>query len=146
MTEELEQLNRICFDVLDSKKQVLNLDTKEAMNEIVTGGKGSSLAQMISLHLEQVQIPKGIVVTTNAFESHLNSNQNLKTGISQLQKLAVSLCAKTSPENGIISELQAKCERYLHPNIEKSSEIISLAVKMPQMMINIKSTFIFQCC
>ena len=71
------------------------MDSVEAMSENNSGGKGASLAQMISINSElNAKIPRGIILTTKAYESHLEGNQTLKEVIEDLQAVSNQLCSE----------------------------------------------------
>ena len=95
----------------------MSLASEEAQDEAYTGGKGASLAQMISLRgLDDVKIPRGIVLTTKAFEAHIEDHLHLKEGILRLENSSNQLC---SERNGVdksllqAARLQENCEWYV---------------------------------
>ena len=90
------------------------MDSVEAMSENNSGGKGASLAQMISIKSElNAKIPRGIILTTKAYESHLENNQKLKEVIEDLQAVSNQLCSEKDTEKrlNMITKLKNNCER-----------------------------------
>ena len=89
-------------------KLVLGLTSRAAWHDSVSGGKASSLAQMVQMQLREAQIPQGIVVTTMAFNKHLRQNPDLKLKLEALEDLSHRVSAKVTQK----SELESFCERY----------------------------------
>ena len=89
-------------------KLVLGLTSRAAWHDSVSGGKASSLAQMVQMQLREAQIPQGIVVTTMAFNKHLRQNPDLKLKLEALEDLSHRVSAKIAQK----SELENFCERY----------------------------------
>ena len=77
---------------------VLSLNDNSASQNELTGGKGSSLANLMKLSSQlsekeestKFNVPKGIVVTTNAYDLLLKENQKIEAEINKLQELAWS--------------------------------------------------------
>ena len=88
-------------------KLVLGLTSRAAWHDSVSGGKASSLAQMVQMQLREAQIPQGIVVTTMAFNKHLSQNLDLKLKLEALEDLSHRVSAKIAQK----SELESFCER-----------------------------------
>ena len=89
---------------------VVGLSSWQACNDSISGGKGSSLAQMLQMHLsddDAVEIPQGIIVTTMAFTKHLQENIDLKTSLEELQSLSNQVSCKTAS----MTQLENHCER-----------------------------------
>ena len=126
---------------------MISLNSLEACKDSVSGGKGSSLAQMLQMHLTDVEIPLGIVVTTMAFTKHLDENFKLKSSLDELQALSNQVSCKTAS----IPELEGKCQRLVNLFIEcnistfwnnSGFSMISLAIKMAINIMTIKINFI----
>ncbi|RWS04540.1 Cleft lip and palate transmembrane protein 1-like protein, partial [Dinothrombium tinctorium] len=72
---------------------VLPLSDKKAQSVIISGGKGSSLASLTTLSKilnEKFKVPRGLIVTSNAYDLLLEENEDLKKAIDNLQQLAWS--------------------------------------------------------
>ena len=91
---------------------VVGLSSRLGCNDSVSGGKGSSLAQMLQMHLgsgsDAVEIPQGIIVTTMAFTKHLQENTDLKTSLEELQLLSYQVSCKTAS----MTQLESHCQKY----------------------------------
>jgi len=91
-------------DVIQKDQQVkdsslvLALSERSAMEVELTGGKGSSLANLMKLSsiLEDkkdsrgFQVPNGVVVSTNAYSLLLKENKGIESEVNKLQRLAWS--------------------------------------------------------
>ena len=112
--EELSEINLNFDEIRPSTKQVLSLETLDACNEEISGGKGTSLAQMITIQDKlNVEIPKGVVLTTNALENHLAQNSNIRTLLENLQTTAHKLCSEKDNDlrNEMENNLENQCFR-----------------------------------
>ena len=74
------------------KALVLSLNSKEAQNASISGGKGSSLASLNQLceTLEDsvnFEVPKGIVVTSNAYQLMIDLNKNIRDSIETMKRV-----------------------------------------------------------
>ncbi|XP_044763689.1 prodigiosin synthesizing transferase PigC-like [Coccinella septempunctata] len=67
---------------------VTPIGTEESKILELTGGKGSSLSLMKSLENEEITIPDGFIVTTEAFKKQVEYNFNLRKSISLLEDIA----------------------------------------------------------
>ena len=71
---------------------VLSLSEKDCISVELSGGKGSSLAELMVLREQlaneenKFNVPNGIVVTTNAYQSLLEEYKDLKREINKLEK------------------------------------------------------------
>ena len=120
--------------MLEAKSlEVVRLASKEAMCEENSGGKGASLAQMISIKSQlNAKIPRGIVLTTKAYESHLESNQSLKKVIDNLLEVSNKLCSEMDTEKRLYmkTELENHCERYLFFSCKSLFRLSRLSVHL----------------
>ncbi len=96
---EFEKCN-ISKKAIDLKKDsslVLSLNEEMAKSVELSGGKGSSLPQLIQLSEKltkeksenNFKVPNGIIVTTNAYKEMIKET-NLETDINKLEKIAFS--------------------------------------------------------
>jgi pyruvate,water dikinase len=96
---EFEKCN-ISKKAIDLKKDsslVLSLNEEMAKSVELSGGKGSSLSQLIYLSEKLTEekcennfkVPNGIIVTTNAYKEMIKET-NLETDINKLEKIAFS--------------------------------------------------------
>ena len=98
---------------------VLSLEDSNATNESICGGKGASLAQMFDLLYVGLprfswDVPKGLVVTTLAFQAHLEVNEELKKEIEELQRMSNQLCSTKldgPARKDFVRFLQDQCAR-----------------------------------
>ena len=83
---------------LNNELAVLSLEDLNATNESMCGGKGSSLAHMFELIYDGFprftwDVPKGLVVTTLTFQTHLEVHEEIKQEIEELQRMSNQLCS-----------------------------------------------------
>ena len=88
---------------------VLPLNDRRAENVLISGGKGSSLASMNFLKTKltnslSIDIPKGIVVTSNGYQVMLNNNKQIKSSIEKMKSTLRLVLLKI-----IINELIGIC-------------------------------------
>ena len=71
---------------------VISLEDPKCSDTTLSGGKGASLALMIQGEgIEksgEVRIPRGICVTTAAFEEHLKKTVGLSEGLKEIEEVA----------------------------------------------------------
>lgn len=82
--------NQFRMETVKSTKLVVPF-IDEGKNEDISGGKGSSLVNLIQMKKElnlDCEIPNGIIVTTNAYKLLMEENEELVKRIDLLQKLA----------------------------------------------------------
>ncbi|CAL1266370.1 unnamed protein product [Larinioides sclopetarius] len=73
-----------------ASKNVVLLNEDECKNSAVAGGKGCSLALLSELSEKErlFYVPKGFVVTTTAFESHIKCNKTVNYAIQRLAEVS----------------------------------------------------------
>lgn len=108
----------ILVEIGDPKcgNQVLSLTSEDCTLESLAGGKGASLAQMLTISNNlEATIPLGLVVTTKAFNKHVETCQDLSEIITDLQDTSNQLCAalKNDEKTKLKSKLEEKCKRYV---------------------------------
>ena len=82
-------LNLFTFE--ESQELVLGFDEPNASNEAITGGKGSSLSllkRLSNLEENDFIVPKGFVVTTNAYKMVFKENPDLEKAVKKLQTIS----------------------------------------------------------
>ena len=90
------------------------------LSENISGGKGASLAQMISIKSElNAKIPQGIVLTTKAYESHLESNQGLKKVIDHLLEVSNKLCSEMDTEKRLYMKTELEKMHLAHTKTDE---------------------------
>ena len=98
---------------------VLSLEDSNATNESMCGGKGASLAHMFELICDGFprfswDVPKGLVVTTLAFQTHLEVHEEIKKEIEELQRMSNQLCSTKldgSARKDFVRFLQDQCAK-----------------------------------
>lgn len=73
---------------------VLSIEDIKAKNVVLSGGKGSSLAaltQMANISENKFLVPKGLIVTTNAYKELIDESQEISNKIDELEKVAWSV-------------------------------------------------------
>ncbi|XP_054162321.1 putative phosphoenolpyruvate synthase [Oppia nitens] len=81
------------FKKRQSQDLVLNFEDENAMNEELSGGKGSSLSKLKVLSKLDDNcfiVPNGFIVTTNAYQFLLKENPDLDKAIERLQTISWS--------------------------------------------------------
>lgn len=84
------QTNDIYFPSFETTEAlVLPLNDRRAENVLISGGKASSLASMNFLRTKltdslSVEIPKGIVVTSNGYQLMIDENKHIKRSIEKM--------------------------------------------------------------
>ena len=114
-TEKPPKVIKFVQESKSSLAKVLSLNDPNACSESISGGKGASLAQMMTMLDElNADIPKGIVLTTNAIQDHLEHWKDLQSAIEELDQTSCKLCstALNTEERKICTEnLQSICEK-----------------------------------
>ncbi|XP_054711334.1 uncharacterized phosphotransferase YvkC-like [Uloborus diversus] len=113
---------RIARAFSTTKSTVLLTDELCRSSQIV-GGKGCSLILLTHLATKtsEFKVPKGFVITTAAFERHIESNPDVKLAIEELNR---ATCQKT------VFDLQQKCTKCMEVfNSSKLSEDLKQEMK-----------------
>jgi pyruvate,water dikinase len=108
---------------------VLSLNEETAKSVELSGGKGSSLSQLMHLREKlreeksenNFKVPNGIIVTTNAYKEMIKET-NLETDINRLEKLAFSQSRdnlKNECENLVQLISKQKLPKSIRTQIEK---------------------------
>ena len=98
------------------------LDNQNTKNEVtkICNGEGIRVAKVLLSNLYTVKselnakIPRGIVLTTKAYDSHLEGDPNLRKVIDRLQEVSNQLCSETidTEKRSLMQEkLENQCER-----------------------------------
>ena len=114
-TEKPPKVIKFAQESKSSLAKVLSLNDPNACSESISGGKGASLAQMMTMLDElNADIPKGIILTTNAVQDHLEHWKDLQSAIEELDQTSCKLCstALNTEERKMFTEnLQSICEK-----------------------------------
>ncbi|XP_056640414.1 uncharacterized phosphotransferase YvkC-like isoform X1 [Diorhabda sublineata] len=111
---------KLCDKKVDHlpEKLVTNIDEEESLILNLTGGKGNSLALLVSLNSSMFSVPEGFIVTVKAYNLHLSKNTELSNLVEALNRIC---CGKL---DGHLKEACGKVvETFkrdsIHPNVRK---------------------------
>ena len=137
INKEICQDHQLYFPFMtETNDLVLPLNDRKAENVLISGGKGSSLASLNYLRQNlqnsvNVEIPKGIVVTCNAYKLMLDQNKDIDNYINNMKRVVrfVDIYKKRLifaliTKNYLFSETDLLKKECIHVvNAFKSSEL-----------------------
>ena len=130
----LDSLPEYHCSAMEKTLHVLPFTHRACRDKQTGGGKGANLSRLLSV-ANKFSVPNGVVITTAAYESHLQANPSLNRLISQLNSLCQTdsfyddLCGRISTEflsSHISSELIDQALEILHLNDDDDSKLYAV--------------------